>query len=143
MWIMLSDCFFSIVQKDCARDELMVRARRPGDIEKVFPEFKGKVTEFTGSDYHYRMAIKRDRIEKTLVSEVRRITYRNFKDTVREDDLHHAYMDVWAAMARVQPNRPYAGRRRIGAPMFLDIDFETNQPAAVKPAAKRKMPRGK
>ena len=55
MWVMLNDCFFSIVSKDCARDELMVRARRPGDIEKVFPN--AKVTEYTVSDYQDRKSV--------------------------------------------------------------------------------------
>ena len=40
MWIMLSDCFLSIVSKDCGPAELLVRARRAGDIEKVFPNAK-------------------------------------------------------------------------------------------------------
>ena len=42
MWIMLSDSFLSIVHKDCAQDELLVRARRPSDIESVFPDAKVK-----------------------------------------------------------------------------------------------------
>ena len=42
MWIMLSDAFFSIVSKNCGPDELMVRARRKGDIEKAFPGAKVK-----------------------------------------------------------------------------------------------------
>ena len=36
MWIMMSDCFLSIVRKDCSPGQLLVRARREGDIEKVF-----------------------------------------------------------------------------------------------------------
>jgi hypothetical protein len=140
MWIMLSDAFVSIVQKDCERDELMVRARRPGDLEKLFPELVGKVQEFTSSDYHYRAAVKRERVESIIAAEVRRVVYPNFKDSVRDDDLHHAYMDVWTAMAKVQPKRPYAGRKP--STFFSDIDFETaKQPA--KAPAKRKSKNGK
>lgn len=108
MWIMLSDCFVSIVNKDCARDELMVRARRPGDIEKLFP--KAQVTEFTASDYHYRAAIKRTEIAEALVGEIGRVTYSNFKDSVSDRPLHDAYLRVWSAMANLQPKRPYSGR---------------------------------
>ena len=44
MWICFSDlCFYPIVNKDCPPGSLLVRARRPGDIEKVFGE-KVKVT---------------------------------------------------------------------------------------------------
>lgn len=107
MWIMLNDCFFSIVNKDCARDELMVRARRPGDIEKLFPE--AKVTEYTASDYHYRAAVKRDAIGAALVGELGRVTYSNFKNSVDDRPLHDAYLKVWSAMATVQPKRPYSG----------------------------------
>jgi hypothetical protein len=107
MWIMINDCFVSIVNKDCARDELMVRARRPGDIEKLFPNVV--VTEYTASDYHYRAAIKRDAIAAALVSELGRVTYSNFKDSVVDRPLHDAYLQVWSAMARLQPKRPYSG----------------------------------
>ena len=47
MWIMHSDCFLSIVSKDCGPTELLVRARRNGDIEKVFPS--AKVIRSTGT----------------------------------------------------------------------------------------------
>src|SRR5216683_7097861 len=52
MWIMTNDSYLSIVSKDCGPAELLVRARRAGDIEKVFPE--AKVTRNTNSDYLYR-----------------------------------------------------------------------------------------
>jgi hypothetical protein len=113
MWIMLSNAFFSLVSKDCAPDELMVRARRPGDIEKVFPEFIGKVTEFTASDYHYRAAIKRDRIKAAMCAEITNVAYSNFKDSVRDHALHDAYLRVWQAMAALQPKAPYSGRRAV------------------------------
>src|SRR5882762_5091492 len=106
MWIMLNDCFFSIVRKDCARDELMVRARRPGDIEKLFP--KAQVTEFTASDYHYRAAVKQTEIGEALVAELSRVTYSNFKSSVDDRPLHDAYLRVWSAMATLQPKKPYA-----------------------------------
>ena len=47
MWLMMNDCFLSIVAKDCKEDELLVRARRPGDIERVFGE-KTKVARTLG-----------------------------------------------------------------------------------------------
>lgn len=110
MWIMLNDAFFSIVAKDCSREELMVRARRPGDIEKVFPSAKGRVTEFTASDYHYRCAISKDEIKRALCGEIDRVTYTNFKDSVGDTRLHNAYHRVWSAMASLQPKAPYSGK---------------------------------
>lgn len=107
MWLMFNDCFFSIVSKDCARDELMVRARRPGDIEKVFT--KAKVTEYTASDYHYRAAIKKDEIKAAMCGEIDRVSYSNFKSSVQDLPLHNAYLKVWSAMADLQPKAPYSG----------------------------------
>src|SRR5258708_37589302 len=131
MWIMLSDCFFSIVAKDCSREELMIRARRPGDIEKVFPSARGKVAAFTASDYHYRCAISKSEIKSALIGEIDRVVYSNFKNSVQDHDLHQAYMRVWSAMAAVQPQQPYAARAR--GTRFLFDDFHTLQ---VKPAQK-------
>jgi hypothetical protein len=138
MWVMLNNAFFSIVSKDCAPDELMVRARRPGDIEKVFPE--AKVTEFTASDYHYRAAIKRTRIAYVLTNLVQEIDYSNFKNTVRDKPLHDAYLRVWNAMADLQPQEPYAGRRRQRATLFDDGMGGTYRPGAVIDAADRLYP---
>jgi hypothetical protein len=52
MWIMTNNSYLSIVSKDCGPAELLVRARRTGDIEKVFPD--AKVTRNTMRDYLYR-----------------------------------------------------------------------------------------
>lgn len=149
MWIMLNDAFFSIVSKDCAPDELMVRARRPGDIEKVFPEMAGKVKEFTSSDYHYRAAIKCSRVAFVIMERIIRIDYSNFKNTVRDKPLHDAYLRVWNAMADLQPQAPYAGRRQASLMAFdvpdvpgfrgeSDFDDEGNIVTPAPKAAKKK-----
>lgn len=106
MWLMLNDCFLSIVSKDCARDELLVRARRQGDIEKVFP--KAKIIAKARTDYLYRAVIKRTVVEQAMIGELRRVTYSNFKDSVVDDPLHDAYLKVWLEMAKLQPIAPYS-----------------------------------
>lgn len=115
MWIMLSDAFISIVAKDCGPDELLVRARRAGDIRKVFGRGV-KVTRYTKSDYLYRAVVKRTAVASALANEIWNVDYPNFKDSVRDDKLHNAYLRVWTAMAEVQPLRPYSGGR---AGLFL------------------------
>lgn len=140
MWIMLNDCFFSIVAKDCGRDELMVRARRPGDIEKLFP--KAKVTEYTASDYHYRAAVKRTDLAAALAAEVDGITYSNFKDSVRDRPLHDAYLSVWHAMARLQPKKPYAGASWIRGRSLFDFEQADSQ-LAIEDLETRAPARGK
>lgn len=106
MWVMLNDAFFSIVSKDCARDELLVRARRKGDIEKVFPD--AKVIRVTHADYLFRAVIRRDAIKDALAGEIGRITYDNFKSSVTDKPLHDAYLRVWSAMADIQIPAPYS-----------------------------------
>jgi hypothetical protein len=107
MWIMLNDAFISIVKKDCKPGELLVRARRPGDLERVFAN-KLKVTRSTDSDYMFRAVIKVKDIKAVMNREIDNVVYSNFKDSVRDDDLHRAYLKVWQAMSEVQNPRPYS-----------------------------------
>jgi hypothetical protein len=101
MWIFLADSFLSIVDKgDPTGDTLLVRARRQGDIERVFPD--AKVVEGTGTDYRYRARIQRDQVADAIAESVRSIRYGNFKNEVTEHDRHDAYLDVWRAMNRFQ-----------------------------------------
>lgn len=113
MWLCLSDAFLSIVDKDCEPDELLVRARRDGDIEHVFPGAKVEVT--LGNDYRCRARIKRADVAAALAQRVMDIDYSNFKGSVKDSKLHDAYMDVWSAIGKLQPGGPYsAGVRRSG-----------------------------
>jgi hypothetical protein len=112
MWIMLSDAFISIVAKDCGPDELLVRARRAGDIRKVFGK-SVKVTRYTKSDYLYRAVVPKADVAAALARAIDGIEYPNFKDSVKDDKLHDAYLRVWTAMAAVQPLPPYSGDRTL------------------------------
>jgi hypothetical protein len=103
---MLNDAFLSIVSKDCPRDSLLVRARRKGDIEKIFPEVK--VKRSTNTDYLYRAVVPRLTIKTAMLGEINRITYSNFKDSVDDKPLHDAYLRCWGAMASLQETGPYA-----------------------------------
>lgn len=107
MWICLSDAFLSIVHKDCQPDELLVRARRQGDIQKVFPDAKVKKT--IGNDYLYRAVIKREVVAKALADQaLSQIDYPNFKNTVRDNKLHSAFNAIWHTIARLQAIAPYS-----------------------------------
>jgi hypothetical protein len=100
MWIMLSDCFYSIVAKDCGPNELLIRARRKGDIEKCFPD--AKVIMNTSGDYLYRAIAPRDEVATAIAAKIRDIDYPNFKDSVQDQALHDAYVAVWFEMAQLQ-----------------------------------------
>jgi hypothetical protein len=107
MWLFLNDAFLSIVHKDCPEGSLLVRARRPGDIEKVFGR-RTKVTRATDADYLYRAVIERDEVTRAIQREVLRIDYGNFKDSISDRDLHDAAARVWGAMASLQNPPPYS-----------------------------------
>lgn len=124
MWTFHPDCMFSAVKKDCKADELLVRARRPGDLEKVFP--KAKVTEYDKSDYQFRAVMKFDYYVECMVGEFKRICYSNFKNSVRDPALHRAYERVWSIMAELQPKAPYSGygRGKLDSAFFDDFGAE-------------------
>jgi hypothetical protein len=104
MWLCLNSAFLSIVFKDCAANELLVRARRAGDIEKCFPD--AKVTRTTKSDYLYRAVLPRDVVKQAMAAMIDQIDYPNFKDSVQDRSLHAAYVSVWHAMAGLQHPPP-------------------------------------
>jgi hypothetical protein len=103
MWIFLADSFLSIVDKGGDGTTLLVRARRAGDIEKVFPE--AEVVTGGGTDYRYRARLPRERVAEKVAQAVRDISYPNFKSEVADQTRHDAYMDVWRAMYRYQQGR--------------------------------------
>lgn len=109
MWICLSNSFLSVVHKDCEKDELLVRARRKGDIEKVFPDADVKRT--VGVDYLFRAVVKRKDVAAAMTAMLMDYSSKNFKDSVRDNQLHNAYMSVWGVMAKMQHPAPYATKR--------------------------------
>lgn len=121
MWICLNKSFLSIVEPSRSEvpqlDKLLVRARRPGDIEAVFPNVK--VTKTPERDYLFRALIPREAVAEVIAHEVRSINYGNFKDSVRNRPLHDAFAAVWGIMSRLQPTRPYSGRSRRGQGALL------------------------
>jgi hypothetical protein len=104
MWIMTNNSYLSIVAKDCGPAELLVRAGRAGDIEKVFPD--AKVIRNTKSDYLYRAVPPRNVVKQALAAMIDKIDYPNFKDSVEDSSLHAAYAGVWHAMAGLQHPPP-------------------------------------
>ena len=111
MWLCLNNAFLSIVDKDCAPDELLVRARRDGDIERVFPKAEVEVT--LGNDYRCRARVKRADVAAAITQRVMSIDYGNFKGSTKDKPLHDAYMGVWSAIGKLQPGGPYSsGVRR-------------------------------
>lgn len=106
MWIMQNQSFLSIVDAAETPGCLLVRARRVGDIEAVFPH--ADVVILVGRDYRFRAEITRADVAKALVSAVMGLDYANFKSSVADPHLHRAYADVWGVMAGLQEVPPYS-----------------------------------
>ena len=105
MWLCLNDAFLSVVDKSTKRGCLLVRARRAGDIERVFPG--AAVRESVNTDYRYRADVLRTAVADMVAERIKAIDYDNFKDSVADDELHNAYSSVWSVMGRLQPGGPY------------------------------------
>lgn len=100
MWIFLNNAFLSVVDKGGDGTTLLVRARKAGDIERVFPE--AEVRETPGNDYRFRARLGRERVATAMAEAIRGVTYPNFKGSVPDQGRHDAYMQVWQAMYRFQ-----------------------------------------
>ena len=102
MWILLNNAFLSIVENRNNKDELLVRARIEGDIERVFPEADSFQDE--QADYKYRAFVLRKEVEKVIALKVSEINYGNFKGSISPEDRlrHDAYLRVWSEMYKMQ-----------------------------------------
>lgn len=112
MWIFTNKAFLSIVSKDCAPDQLLVRARREGDIERVFPN--AQVRQTIGVDYLYRAVVSRSEVAATIANCLYEIDYSNFKDSIpyADRELKQACSRVWSIMADTQRIPPYSNTHR-------------------------------
>lgn len=100
MWICLNDAFLSIVAVKGDDERLLVRARRAGDIERVFPQ--AEVLVGAGTDYRYRAFLPRSTVSDEITARIKSIDYTNFKGSVKESDRHDAYMEFWGVMYHFQ-----------------------------------------
>jgi len=102
MWIVLNNSFLSIVKNRNNENELLVRARVKGDIEKVFSNVD--TFEDINADYKYRSYITREDVASAISRELINIDYDNFKSSISKDDdiRKHAYMNVWSILHKIQ-----------------------------------------
>jgi hypothetical protein len=98
MWIFTKNAFLSIVadKNDPNSENLLIRARRAGDIENVFGDVE--VFSVPGSDYAFRAWVNRDVVADVMFNEVQNIDYSNFKNAIKDNDYHDAALDVWFIM---------------------------------------------
>lgn len=104
-WILLNDAMLSIVQPAPGNHRkarnLLVRARREGDIKAVFPEVN--VIEDENRDYRFRAFIHRDRVADAIAGRIACINYGNFKDSVPDKKRKSIYSRVWSELLELAP----------------------------------------
>jgi hypothetical protein len=100
MWICLNDAFLSIFTDTTYPDQLLVRARRRGNIERVFCETE--VIRNIGTDYRYRVRLPRATVARAIADRIDGIDYPNFKDSVTDTERHAAYIHIGSVMYRYQ-----------------------------------------
>ena len=99
-WICFNDAMLSVVTADGDPDMLLVRARVPGDIERVIGDVP--VDRTPERDYLFRAIVPRERVAAAVGGRISGIDYPNFKGSVRELVRKRAYSDVWACLLRLQ-----------------------------------------
>lgn len=100
MWVFLTDAFLSIVADRDDPKSLLVRARRSGDIERVFP--RAEVRRAEEADYRFGAFLPRGEVQSVICARIGEIRYPSFMDAVEERDRHNSYFRVWDAMYRFQ-----------------------------------------
>lgn len=95
MWVYTPDSFISVVKHNTKPRRLLVRARFPGDIEKVFPRVR--VQKTPDADYLFRAEVSDRALEHAMVRLVRKLDYFNVKGAVaaraKSDPLGELTMD--------------------------------------------------
>jgi hypothetical protein len=96
MWIFLNNAFLSIVSDKGNPDNLLVRARRHGDIQRIFPRAKVAITP--EADYRYRARVPRTLVAEKIASQIAGIDYTNFTASVTDESRQMGYRPVWRQM---------------------------------------------
>lgn len=133
MWVCTRLGFISIVQDDKNKDILKVRARKREHLASLFPDIEIVETEF--NDYRFRVFARRSTVAVLLANLVMadrehpaEVTYTNFKDSVKDNELHDLYAGFWTDHHRYQEGEKSRGYRARRA--------EPHAPFGVIPAAK-------
>ncbi len=109
MWIFCKQGYFSAVQHIDKPDTILLRARFPGDLERLFPTLNvanpPKIEHTPQADYAYRTELNKEAWADLVWQIAAQIDYTNFKSKVHEghdSPRNNAYMDCWAALRSAQ-----------------------------------------
>jgi hypothetical protein len=98
MWLFQNDSYLSVVAHREQPGMLLVRSRIEGDIERAIPT--AAVFQIQDADYRYRAIVSVEALQQAMSDAIAKIDYPNFKNSVKDNKRHDAYMGVWNVMAR-------------------------------------------
>ena len=105
MWFCFNDGFLSVVADKTKPARVMVRARRKIDLVNVFgPDVE--IVETPEADYRWRTFLHREAFKQVVNSRIDTMNYTNFKDSVKDHDLHRMYVEVWERHAKYGETDP-------------------------------------
>jgi len=107
MWTMTNFGMFSATLRDERyipkgdTQLLQIRARRAQDLrtlkERYLPE-ASDIVRLQHADYEFRVFCSHDEWALALARMAQDVDYQNFKNSVRDRQLHNAYLRVWNAL---------------------------------------------
>lgn len=110
MWLFTNSSFVSIVQDRDNPQQLWVRGRLPGDVEKFLGHHiaaDDKVLETNDADYRFRCKVSRGVAAAALMDNLGKLDYTNFKSSIDQKsklgyERHEIYLRVWSIMENWQ-----------------------------------------
>jgi len=96
MWLFVSGGFVSIVAHRDKPSHLLIRARHPGHIGALFPDYEPMVLD--SADYRYRIVVRRTAVQRAISHYLAGMEYDNFKASIPDEPYHDVCLDVWRTM---------------------------------------------
>ncbi len=99
MWLFVKNGFVSAVEFRGRPNDLIVRARRRGDLSKLFPKREKQIEKTPNADYLYRLVVSKKEFAKVVSDYIlRNLTYDNFKGAQEKDsrEWFNFLHSVWA-----------------------------------------------
>ena len=112
MWIFCKHGFFSAVKDRDHAGNLLIRARFPGDLERLIDSYfdadmalslKKQIRETPTADYAYRISLSQHEFSDIVACIAEEIDYDNFKASVHGERIRDgAYFECWFALREAQ-----------------------------------------
>lgn len=134
MWVMTTRGFYSVVQHRDEPTNVMVRARCQEDIDALVELIPtAKPIETLNADYAWRVVVSQADWTQALVQMSLDVDYPNFKNAVKSDKHHDAYMRVWGDLLSLDDRHKeygYYDSNAFGFGAWVDDEDDWPEPKA-------------